>query len=195
MRMKENFKIGDKVRRTQDWLDNRPGNPQVECIVSGLMRDGYLETDMGWRASETMEVVERDGIRIGDKIYVGEDGHLNLPWVVDCFLGLDVVCAKLLGQRCLFNQADVVKAWKVTSDERRMENAEPKDKEGHPEPFVVSGDGKVFIREENIGITHADVNRPAPAAQQYQDLVDALIRYNALVDRFPDAPKFKLVTL
>lgn len=190
MDMKEKFKTGDKVQRNQRYLKQRPGTPQEECIVSGFTPGGYLDTNMGWRVGETMEVVERDGIRLGESVHVG----LAYPWTVTSFPKVGCIGVACGGAKAVIESSGVTR-WKVTSDERRMENAEPKDKEGHPEPFAVSGEGKVFIHESKIGITAADIKQPAPAAQQYQDMVDALIRYNALVDRFPDAPKFKLVTL
>jgi len=60
------FKIGDKVQRKAAFIKEFQIVQEI-VTVTGIDRPGnFLETTSGLRQAETMEVIERDGFKIGD---------------------------------------------------------------------------------------------------------------------------------
>lgn len=90
MDFRKKFQIGDIVARTKEFMAENPEIQNVERAVVGYSLDGsflIIDTENGssYRAASSLHVVERKGLRIGERVLVGEHYSCWTQGVIDGF--------------------------------------------------------------------------------------------------------------
>lgn len=90
MDFRKKFQIGDIVARTKEFMAENPEIQNVERAVVGYSLGGsylIIDTENGssYRAASSLHVVERNGLRIGERVLVGEHYSCWTQGVIDGF--------------------------------------------------------------------------------------------------------------